>query len=35
MADVKAGKWGKGVDWTRVERAVARRRRSRDMRPVR
>jgi predicted CopG family antitoxin len=34
LADVKAGKWGQGVDWKRVERAVARRRRSRDLRPA-
>ncbi len=26
--------WGKGVDWDRVERAVSRRRRSRDLRPA-
>ena len=26
--------WGKGVDWKRVERAVSRRRRSRDLRPA-
>lgn len=25
--------WGKGVDWQKVERAVSRRRRSRDLRP--
>ncbi|MEY2879563.1 MAG: putative antitoxin [Verrucomicrobiota bacterium] len=25
--------WGKGVDWKKVERAVSRRRRSRDLRP--
>jgi predicted CopG family antitoxin len=25
--------WGKGVDWKRVEHAVSRRRRSRDLRP--
>jgi hypothetical protein len=26
--------WGAGVDWKRVERAVSRRRRSRDLRPA-
>lgn len=31
---VESGEWGKGVDWKRVERAVARRRRSRDLRPA-
>lgn len=28
----KSGNWGKGVDWIRVGEAVARRRRSRDLR---
>jgi predicted CopG family antitoxin len=31
---VESGSWGKGVDWTRVKRAVANRRRSRDFRPA-
>jgi predicted CopG family antitoxin len=31
---LKLKNWGKGVDWKRVERAVARRRRSRDLRPA-
>lgn len=30
----KTKNWGKGVDWERVERAVSRRRRSRDLRPA-
>lgn len=32
LRDVKAGKFGKGVDWTAVQRAVDGRRRSRDLR---
>ncbi|MFZ5496900.1 MAG: antitoxin VapB family protein [Verrucomicrobiota bacterium] len=31
---LKIKEWGKGVDWSRVERAVSRRRRSRDIRPI-
>ncbi len=31
---LKRKAWGKGVDWKRVERAVSRRRRSRDLRPA-
>lgn len=34
LADMKSGKFGKGVDWKAVKRAVARRRRSRDIRPA-
>lgn len=34
LRDVKAGRFGKGVDWTRVKRAVANRRRARDFRPA-
>lgn len=34
LRDVKSGKWGKGVDWAQVDRAVTRRRRSRDLRPA-
>lgn len=26
--------WDKGVDWAKVDRAVSRRKRSRDLRPV-
>ncbi len=33
LADVKSGNGGKGVDWKKVERAVARRRRPRALRP--
>lgn len=32
LAEVKAGTFGKGVDWTAVESAVAGRRRSRGLR---
>ncbi len=31
---VKTGDWGKGVDWNKVEGAVARRKRSRELRPT-
>jgi hypothetical protein len=34
LADMKSGKFGRGVDWTAVKRAVASRRRSRDLRPA-
>ncbi len=30
----KSKAWGKGVDWDRVDRAVSRRKRSRDLRPA-
>ncbi len=32
--DMDAGIFGRGVDWTAVKRAVAGRRRSRDLRPT-
>jgi len=32
LADVKSGQFGKGIEWTAVKAAVARRRRSRDPR---
>ena len=34
LAAVKSGKFGAGVDWTAVKRAVARRGRSHDLRPA-
>lgn len=34
LRKVRSGTWAKGVDWNRVERAAARRRRSRDLRPA-
>jgi predicted CopG family antitoxin len=33
LAEVEAGTFGQGVDWTAVKRAVAGRRRSRELRP--
>ena len=34
LHDMKSGEFGRGVDWSAVKRAVARRRRSRDLRPA-
>lgn len=34
LALSKSGAFGKGVDWSRVKKAVCGRRRSRDLRPV-
>ncbi|MBI2516221.1 MAG: antitoxin VapB family protein [Opitutae bacterium] len=34
LADMKSGKFGRGVDWKAIKRAVAGRRRSRDLRPA-
>ncbi len=34
LADMNSGKFGRGVDWKAVKRAVAGRRRSRDLRPA-
>jgi predicted CopG family antitoxin len=34
LKDVKAGIFGRGVNWTAVKRAVAGRRRSRELRPA-
>jgi len=34
LKEVKSGAFGRGVDWTAVKRAVAGRRRSRELRPA-
>ena len=34
LKEVKAGSFARGVNWTAVKRAVASRRRSRDLRPA-
>lgn len=34
LADLKTGKFGKGVNWAAVKHAAAGRRRSRELRPV-
>jgi predicted CopG family antitoxin len=34
LVEVKAGTFGRGVDWAAVKRAVAGRRRSREVRPA-